>query len=126
MLVLASRAQLDALPGKDELPHRAMVTDPYFVEGLHEGLRVLVRNDSDGMPSGASADHAEDDVLANEEQVTFNLVVEFVRDIHTADVIRAWLSPLTANFACLNDFWNKLQDSFRNSCTIQESLHNMF
>ena len=79
MLVLASRAQLDTLPGKvlcgpvrkndaaftirDKLPHRAMKTDPYFINGFHEGLRVVVRNDSGGTPSRASADHVEDDAL---------------------------------------------------------------
>ena len=78
------------------------------------------------MPSGASADHAEDDELANEKQVTFNLVVEFIRDVHTADVVRAWLGRFTADFACLNDFWNELQGSFGDSCTIHEALRDMF
>jgi hypothetical protein len=142
MLILASRAQLDTLPGKvlcgpvrqndaaftvrDELPHRAMKTDPYLVNGFHEGLRVLVRNDSGGIPYGASADHVEDDTLADEKQVTFNLVVEFVRNVHTADVVRAWFSPLATDLACLNDFWDELQNSLGNSCAIQTSLHDMF
>ena len=78
------------------------------------------------MPSGASADRVENDTLANEKQVAFNLIVESVRDIHTAEVVRAWLSPPTADFARLKDFWNELQNSFGNSCTIQESLHDMF
>ena len=103
-----------------------MKADPYFVDGLHEGLRVLVRDNSGDMPSCTSADHVEDDVLANEKQVTFNLVVELIWDVHTADVVRAWLSPLTADFACLNDFWNELQGSIGDSCTIQEALRDMF
>ena len=131
MLILASRAKLDTLSSKvlcglvgkkdatftvcDELPHVAMKTDPYFINGFHEGVSVLVRNDSGGMPSSASADHVEDDVSADKEQVTLNLVIELVRNLHTADVVWARFSPLTADFACLNNFWDELQDSFGNS-----------
>ena len=78
------------------------------------------------MPSGASADHVEDDILANKKHVTYNLVIELVRDVHTADVVRAWFSPLAADFACLNDLWDELQNSLGNSCTIQKSLHDIF
>ena len=65
-------------------------------------------------------------MLANEKQVEFNLVVELVWDVNTADVVRAWVSPLTADFACLNDFWDELQYSFGNSNAIQKSFHDMF
>ena len=60
------------------------------------------------MPPGTPADHVEDDVLPNEEQVAFHLVVEFVKNFHTADVVRTKLGPLTAEFTSLNYFWNVL------------------
>ena len=72
MLVLASRTQLDAFPSKilcglvrennaaftinDKFTHGAMRADPQLVNGLHEGVSILVR-DSGSMPSCAPADH---------------------------------------------------------------------
>ena len=81
-----------------------MKTDPYFINGLHEGLSVLVRDDSGGVPSGASADHVEDDVFADKEQVTFNPVIELVRNLHTADVVWAKFSPTHGRFCMSEQF----------------------
>ena len=118
MLIFASGAQLDAFSRKvllglvgendaaftvgDELPHRAMHTDPKIINCLHEGLGVLVRDNSGCMPPGTPADHVEDDVLADEKQVALHLVVELVRNFHTADVVWTRLGRPTADFTCLN------------------------
>ena len=109
----------------NELPHGAMHTDPEIIDRLHEGLGVLVRDRSGCIPPGTPADHVEDDVLADEEQVTFYLIVEFVGNFHTADVVWTRLSPLTADFTCLNYFWNPLEHRLSNAHSVQKSLHDM-
>ena len=69
-----------------------METDPELVDRLHEGLNVLVRDNTGCMPPGTSADHVEDGVFPDEEQVTLHLVIEFVQNFHTAVDVRARLS----------------------------------
>ena len=50
-----------------------MGTDPELIDRLNDGVFLLVRDDATSMPSGASANHMEDDRLVNEKEVTFNL-----------------------------------------------------
>ena len=77
------------------------------------------------MPPGTPADHVEDGVLANKEQVTLHLVVEFVGNFRTADVVWTRLCPLTADFTCLHYFWTVLQDSVSYAHTIHKPLQDM-
>ena len=52
----------------------------------------------------------KDDMLADEHQVTLDLVIELVRYFHAAHVVWAWFGPLPADFACLHHFGDKVQD----------------
>ena len=48
------------------------------------------------MPAWAAVEHVEDDVLVDEQEITLDLLIEGVRDIHTAHVGMRALSSLTS------------------------------
>ena len=80
----------------DELLHGTVDGDPPSVDGLDQCLLGRVWDDKGGVPSCASVQHMEDDGLAHEEKITFDLLVEGVGEIHTASSAWAKLGPLSA------------------------------
>ena len=70
-----------------------MQANPTGLNGIRQGLLVLVRDQGASMPSCAPVKHVENHVFVDEQKVTLDLLIEGVRDIHTAHVVRAWLGP---------------------------------
>ena len=70
--------------------------NPSGVDGLDEGLFGFVRDHECGMPSRASVQHVEDDELVHEQEVTLDLLVEGVGEIHAARIAGAKFGPLSA------------------------------
>ena len=69
---------------------------PSGVDGLDEGLFLLVRDDESGMPSRAPVQHVEDDEIMHEQEIALDLLVEGVGEVYTARVAGARLGPLPA------------------------------
>ena len=82
MLLWRANHELDALPGepvrgsnasnsaltiKDEFLHGTMGLDPEFGQGGCQSLLLLIRDYPACMPTGASIQHVEDDVLVYKE-----------------------------------------------------------
>ena len=63
-----------------------MDPNPAQVNGIRQRLFVLVRDESACMPSCASVEHVEDDVFVDEQEIALDLLIEGVRNIHTAHV----------------------------------------
>ena len=76
------------------------------------------------MPACASVKHVEDDVLVDEQEVTLDLLVEGVRDVHTTHVVWAWSGPHAAHLAGVADFWDQIEDRIRDSDTFKEATHH--
>ena len=72
---------------------------PCFANGLGQCFRVLVGDQLGGMPTGTATNEMENDVLMYEQQITLNLIIEFVRHLCTAHVGWARLGPFTAYLA---------------------------
>jgi hypothetical protein len=66
----------------------------------------------------------EDNVLLDEEKVTFNLLVELVGDLDTACMVWSRLSPCATNLTSLDDLWDKVQYSLRHTYTVKELCHH--
>ena len=67
----------------------------------------------------------EDDVFADEEEVTFYLVVEFVNHVSATHIVWAWFGPLPAHLACMHNFWYEVQDFVWDSYPVQEFSHSV-
>ena len=80
-----------------------MDADPELVDRLHEDVRVLVRDDTGGVPPGTTTQHVEDDMLVDKQQITFHLIVESVGYLNTAHIVRSWFAPFMANLASLHN-----------------------
>ena len=78
------------------------------------------------MPSGATAQHMEDDMFLNEEEVTLNLVIELVCHFYTADIAWAWFGPLPTDLTGLANFRYELKDLLTDTNTIEEPSHRVF
>ena len=48
----------------------------------------------------------ENYVLVNKQEITLNLLVEGVWQLHTARVARPWLGPFSADATSLHYLWN--------------------
>ena len=97
--------------------------NPKLVNGFHQGSFGFVGDEPGSVPSCASVQHVEDDVLLNEEKITLNLFVEFVGDLDTTRMVWPRLSPCAANLTSLNRFRNKVQNSLWYADSVQELCH---
>merc|ERR1712025_1289035 len=75
---------------QNEFFHGTMDPNPAKVNGIRQRLLELVRDQHARMPACATVEHVEDDVLVDEQEITLDLLVKGVRDIHTAHVVWAW------------------------------------
>ena len=98
---------------------------PDRVDGLDQSVFLLVRDERGCVPAGASIKHMEDDVLVHEQEVTFYLLVELVRNIHAAGVAGSWLRPGSANTAGVYNLGDEVQNFLRDSYSSQESRHGV-
>ena len=89
-------------------------------------MRVFfsVRYQLGGMPTGAPVQQVEDDIVMNEQQVTFYLSVEFVGKVDVTHVGWPWLCPHAANFAGFTHFWDKVENIIRYSNSFQKLVHD--
>ena len=78
------------------------------------------------MPTCATVQHVEDDVLVHEEEVAFHLLVELVCKFRAADVCRSWASPLPAYRAAVHNVWNHVQNFVGYANSFEESAHSEF
>ena len=76
------------------------------------------------MPACAWVEHVKDDVFVDEQKIALDLLVEGVRDIHTAHVVRAWLGPHAAHLAGVADLRDQVENCIRDSDTFQEATHH--
>ena len=80
-----------------------MHTDPELINRFHEGVLLLVWDNTGGVPTGAPAEHVEDYMLMDEYRITLDFFVELVWYLHTADVVGPRFDPFTADLTRLND-----------------------
>jgi hypothetical protein len=90
-----------------------------------ERLLFLVGDKLGGVPTGASIDHVEDDVLVDKDEVAFDLRVEGVRYFNVASVGGARFGPLAANSAGLANLWYHLQHMVCYSTSLKHSPHHV-
>ena len=113
-----------ALTIKDEFFHGAVNPDPTSLDGICQRLFKFVWDEGAGMPTRASIQHVEDYILVDEQEVALDLLVEGVRDIHTAHVVGAWCGPHAAYLAGIADLWDQIEDCIRDSDALEEATHH--
>ena len=64
-------------------------------------------------------------MIVNEEEITLNLLVEGVGNVHAAHVVWAWLRPHPADLARVADLGDQIQDFIGYSDSFQESAHDL-
>jgi len=101
-----------------------MDPNPAKVNGIRQRLLELVRDQHARMPACATVEHVEDDVLVDEQEITLDLLVKGVRDVHTAHVVRAWSGPHAAYLAGIADLWDQIEDCIRDSDALEETAHH--
>ena len=111
-------------PVQDEFLHGTMDPNPAQVNGFRQRLFVLVRDESACMPACAFVEHVEDDVLVDKQEIALDLLVEGVRDIHTAHVVWAWSGPHAAYLAGVADLWDQIEDCIRDSDAFEKTTHH--
>ena len=77
------------------------------------------------MPARAAIEHVEYSVLAYEDKVTLDLIIELVWDLDAAHVVGPWLGPLATDLARLDDIWNEFRNSLGYTNPLEESPHDM-
>ena len=77
------------------------------------------------MPTGASVDKMENDVLVHEQQITLHLSIEFVGKVNTAHVVWATLGPHATYLAGVTDFRDEVEHLVRYSNSLQEPAHDI-
>ena len=101
-----------------------MDPNPAQVNGIRKRLFVLVRDETACMPTCASVEHVEDDVLVDEQEIALDLLVKGVGNIHTAYVVWAWRGPHAAHLASVADLRDQVENRIRDSDTFQEATHH--
>ena len=76
------------------------------------------------MPACASVEHVEDDVLVDEQEIALDLLIEGVRNIHTAHVVWAWSGPHAAYLTGIADLWDQIENCIWDSDTFEETTHH--
>ena len=56
--------------------YRTVYADPYFLNGINEGRHLTIFYHLCRVPTYASVNHVDDDVLFVEESVAFHLLIE--------------------------------------------------
>ena len=77
------------------------------------------------MPTGATINEVEDDVMVHKQQITFHLSIEFVGKVNTAHVVWARLGPHATYLAGVTDFRNEVEHLVRYSNSFQEPSHDI-
>ena len=65
-------------------------------------------------------------MLVHKQQITLNLIVELIRDLDAADIIWAWLGPLSTNLARVDHVWNHVKHFLGYTHSVKEPFHDMF
>jgi hypothetical protein len=102
-----------------------MGADPYFVNGDHESILIFPWYLASGVPSCATVNEMEYDLLVDKEQVTLDLGIKRVGELCAAYVCWARLGPFSADTASLHDLWNELYHTVSNTNSFEEALHGM-
>ena len=69
-----------------ELLHGPMYRHPSGVDGLDEGLILLVWDEDGDVPSCATVQHMEDYVFVHKDEITFHLLIEGISHFGAASV----------------------------------------
>jgi len=70
------------------------------------------------MPACAPIHHVKDDVLLHEQQITLYLIIVCVWQFGAAGMVWARPGPSPTNLTGLNDLWNQVHYSFRDTNAI--------
>ena len=100
-----------------------MDAEPYLFHGLYECVLFLVGDLASGLPSQASVQHVEDDVLLDEYQVTLYFDVELIWQVDGTYIAGSWFLPLSAYSAGVHSLVNHVQHFLCDSNTFKELLH---
>ena len=100
-----------------------MDPNPTQVNGIRQRFFELVRDQHACMPACATVEHVEDDVLVDKQEIALDLLVEGIRDIHTAHVVWAWSGPHAAYLTGIADLWDQIEDCIGDSDTLEEATH---
>ena len=85
-----------------------MESHPTLLYRVGEGTLRLIGDQHPCMPSGTSVQQVEDGVVMDEEEITLNLLVEGVGNVHTAHVVWAWFRPHAADPARVADLGDQI------------------
>jgi hypothetical protein len=77
------------------------------------------------VPTGASVDHVEDDVLVDKYQITLDLCIERVCHFHVTRVRRPGFSQFPAKTARLGDLRQHVQYVIGNSAALEHLAHRV-
>ena len=121
----ADRLRDTTLAIHDELLHGPVRGEPRSIEGMHETVFRLVRDFDGGMPSCATVQEVHDTLLIDEDNVAFNLLVEFVRDLDRSNTCGKRVHPLSAHRASVDNVGNKVNDFSRKTSSTQNGRHGL-
>ena len=77
------------------------------------------------MPSSASVDHVENHSVAVEENVTFDLFIEFVCNLDVGCIPWSWSLPFSTDMARLTHARDEREDSITDTHTFEEASHGV-
>ena len=98
---------------------------PNSINGGDKRLILFVWGQCGSMPPSAPVQHVENNILMNEEKVTFHLLVKLIRYLNAACVARPGLLPLSADSTGLHYLWDEIEDFLRNPNSFQEAFHGV-
>ena len=101
-----------------------MNSDPTELNGVRQCGFELIGNESACVPTRASVQKVEDDLLVDEQEVTLDLHVGSVRNIHTAHVVWAKFGPHAAHLTGVTYFWHQVEDFIRNRDPLEKAAHH--
>ena len=102
-----------------------MNSDPAELNGVRQCGFELIGNESACVPTRASVQHVEDDVLVDEQEVALDLFIECISDIHTTHVVRARLGPHPAHLAGVADLGDQVENLIWDSDSFQKPAHDL-
>ena len=102
-----------------------MDRDPHLVNGPLQCVLRCVWDRPGSVPSCATVQHVENDVLlVNEEQTALHMFVEPVTVLCARHMAWPGLGPCSTELTHLNCFWNEVQNSLGNSNMSKEPCHH--
>ena len=93
------------------------------MDSCHEAILCFVRDLDGRMPPSTPVKEVHDTSLVHKQNVTFNLLIECVRDGDGCDAVWQGLHPLSADSASVNDVWHQIKDFAGQACSTKNGSH---